>query len=164
MSKEIELPPLPQPTVVSKTVRGDKAMQQPRTPNQDHFSPLRAKTSPHESVENRSPLTSSPMSSPLSFKKLSSTTLPTPLGTLSNAAQNTHHTIIQSAPITPPTSVTGRRSGTNETDGLAAYAMQSDEERRAVLNEFVFRQLESDDFLTLVQDMETAWARVAMGM
>lgn len=164
MSKEIELPPLPQPTVVSKTVRGDKAMQQPRTPNQDRFSPLRAKTSPHEGVESRSPLTSSPMSSSLSFKKLSSTALPTPLGTLSNAAQNTHHIVFQSAPITPPTSVTGHRSGTNETDGLTAYATQSDEERRAVLNEFVFRHLESDDFLTLVQDMETAWARVAMGM
>lgn len=164
MSKEIELPPLPQPTVVSKTVRGDKAMQQPRTPNQDHFSPLRAKTSPHEGVENRSPLASSPMSSPLSFKKLSSTALPTPLGTLSNTAQNTHHTVFQSAPITPPASVTGHRSGANEIDGLAAYAMQSDEERRAVLNEFVFRHLESDDFLSLVQDMETAWARVAMGM
>ncbi|RYO41325.1 hypothetical protein AA0111_g1216 [Alternaria arborescens] len=165
MSKEIELPPLPQPTVVSKTVHGDKAMQRPpRTPNQDHFSPLRAKTSPHEGVENRSPLTLSPMSSPLSFKKLSPTALPTPLGTLSNAAQNTHNTVFQSAPITPPTSVTGHRSGTNETDGLAAYATQSDEERRALLNEFVFRHLESDDFLTLVQDMETAWARVAMGM
>ncbi|KAH8636423.1 hypothetical protein IG631_08258 [Alternaria alternata] len=164
MSKEIELPPLPQPTVVSKTVRGDKAMQQPRTPNQDQFSPLRAKTSPHGGVENRSPLASSPMSSPLSSKKLSSTALPTPLGTLSNAAQNTHHTVFQSAPITPPASVTGHRSGTNETDGLAVYAMQSDEERRAVLNEFVFRHLESDDFLTLVQDMETAWARVAMCM
>jgi hypothetical protein len=104
------------------------------------------------------------MSSPLSFKKLSPTALPTPLGTLSNAAQNTHHTVFQSAPITPPTSVTGHRSGTDETDGLAAYATQSDEERRALLNEFVFRHLESDDFLTLVQDMETAWARVAMGM
>ncbi|KAI4924339.1 uncharacterized protein J4E92_007420 [Alternaria infectoria] len=32
----------------------------------------------------------------------------------------------------------------------------------AALNEFVYRHLESDDFLTLVQDMEATWARVAM--
>lgn len=174
-SKEIELPPLPRPTVVSKTARGKQAMQQPpRTPNQDHYSPQRAKTSPHEGVENRSPLTSSPISSPLSFKKLSSTALPTPLGPLSNAARNTHHTMFQNAPDTPPTSVASNRGasasnlgaavGATENDGLAAYAMQSDEGRRAALNEFVYRHLESDDFLTLVQDMETAWARVAMGM
>jgi hypothetical protein len=42
--------------------------------------------------------------------------------------------------------------------------MQSDEGRRAALNEFIFRQLESDDFLTLVEDMEASWARVALGM
>jgi hypothetical protein len=53
---------------------------------------------------------------------------------------------------------------TNEHDGLAAYAMQSDEGRRAALNEFIFRHLESDDFLTLVEDLETAWARTALGM
>ncbi|KAL1801480.1 hypothetical protein ACET3X_001822 [Alternaria dauci] len=162
-SKEIELPPLPRPTVVSKAVRGEQDMQ-PRTPNQDHYSPLRAKTSPHEGVESRSPMTSSPVSSPLSFGKLSSSVLPTPLSSLNNAALNAHHTVFQSAAVTPPTSVTGQCSRANENDSLAAYAMQSDEGRRAALNEFVFRHLESDDFLTLVQDMETAWARVAMGM
>jgi hypothetical protein len=52
----------------------------------------------------------------------------------------------------------------NDNEKLAAYALQSDEGRRAALNEFVYRHLESDDFLTLVQDMETAWARVALGM
>jgi hypothetical protein len=78
------------------------------------------------------------------------------------------------APDTPPTSEAGYRGATasdvgtaiglNGNEGLAAYAMQSDEGRRAALNEFVYRHLESDDFLTLVQDMETAWARVALGM
>jgi len=73
---------------------------------------------------------------------------------------------------TPPTSVAGHRgvsmsnpdatSSANENDQLATYAMQSDEGRRAALNEFVYRHLESDDFLTLVQDMEATWARVAM--
>lgn len=174
-SKEIELPPLPQPTVISKTARGKQVMQQPpRTPNQDQYSLQRAKTSPHEGVESRSPLTSSPVSSPLSFRKLSSTVLPTPFGSLSNTAQKTHHPMSHNAADTPPTSVASHRGATvsymgsaigmNGNDGLAAYALQSDEGRRAALNEFVYRHLESEDFLTLVQDMETAWARVALGM
>ncbi|KAG9188996.1 hypothetical protein G6011_05864 [Alternaria panax] len=162
-SKEIEPPPLPQPTVVSKTACEKLAMQQPRTPNQGHYNSQHAKTSPHEGVENRSPFASSPISSPLSFTKLSSTVSPNPLGPLGNAAQNTYLTTFQNGPDKPPTSAAGHRTGVNE-DGLAAYAMQPDEGRRAVLNEFVFHHLESDDFLTLVQDMETAWARVAMGM
>ncbi|KAI4621057.1 hypothetical protein J4E83_005420 [Alternaria metachromatica] len=174
-SKEIELPPLPQPTVISKTARGKQPMQQPpRTPNQDQYSPARAKTSPHGGIENQSPLTSSPISSPLSFKRSSFSAIPTPqsLGERSYAAQNLHHNMSYSGFDTPPTSVAGHRgvsmsnpgatSSVNEHDQLATYAMQSDEGRRAALNEFVYRHLESDDFLTLVQDMETAWGRIAM--
>jgi hypothetical protein len=181
-TKELELPPLPQPTVIGKTARGKQAMQQPpRTPNQDQLTPLRSKTSPTQGVENQSPLNSSPLSasSPLSFKRSSSTAqaLPTPppLGELSNAAQNLRRTMSQSAPATPPTVETifqdtsassdvPSLANTNEHDGLAAYAMQSDEGRRAALNEFIFRHLESDEFLMLVEDMETAWARAALGM
>jgi len=174
-SKEIELPPLPQPTVVSKTARGKQPMQQPpRTPNQDQYIPARAKTSPHGGIENQSPLTSSPISSPLSFNRSSFSAVPTPqpLGERSNAAQNLHRTMSYGGLDTPPTSVTGHRGASmsnpgattsvNENDQLATYAMQSDEGRRAALNEFVYRHLESDDFLTLVQDMETAWGRIAM--
>jgi hypothetical protein len=162
-SKEIHLPPLPQPTVISKTARGKQAIQQPpQTPNQDHDSPQRARTSPHGHIENQPALTSSPISSPLSFNRSSS-----------NAAHNLH-TMSYNGLNTPPTSVASHRGASvfnpsaamamNENDQLAAYALQPDEGRRAALNEFVYRHLESDDFLTLVQDMETAWARVALGM
>ncbi|KAI4622426.1 uncharacterized protein J4E87_006368 [Alternaria ethzedia] len=174
-SKEIELPPLPQPTVISKTARGKQPMQQPpRTPNQDQYSPVRAKTSPHGGIENQSPLTSSPISSPLSFNRSSFSAIPTPqpLGERSNATQNLHHNMSYSGLDTPPTSVAGHRGvnmsnpgatmSVNEHDQLATYAMQSDEGRRAALNEFVYRHLESDDFLTLVLDMEATWARVTM--
>jgi hypothetical protein len=179
-NKELELPPLPQPTVVSKTACGKQAMQQPpRTPNQDQNTPLRSKTSPMEGIENHSPLSSSPLSasSPLSFRRSSSSVLPTqrPLNELSNAAQNLWRTMSQNAPATPPisdatfqdvsvTSTNPNLGATDDHDGLTAYAMQSDEGRRAALNEFVFRHLESEDFLTLVEDMETAWARAALGM
>jgi hypothetical protein len=47
---------------------------------------------------------------------------------------------------------------------LTDYAMQSPEDRRAVLNEFIFKHLEDDNFITLVEDMEACWARVGMGM
>ncbi|KAF1938819.1 hypothetical protein EJ02DRAFT_353707 [Clathrospora elynae] len=175
--QETELPPLPQPTVIGKTPLQMQAIQQPpRTPNQDQNTPQRTGTSPYEDIENRPLSSSSPASSPLSLKRSCSTALPTsrPLKTLSNAAQNLRRTMSQNAPATPPTSEAtfqdpsssgiGPTVRRNDNDSLAAYAMQSEEGRRAALNEFVFRHLESDDFLTLVEDMETCWARAALGM
>ncbi|EFQ86208.1 hypothetical protein PTNB73_04578 [Pyrenophora teres f. teres] len=163
-SKEIELPPLPRPTVVSKTAQ---AMQQPpRTPDQDQMA-QRAKTSPRDELENQSPLSSSsPFHTPLSANRSCSTAIstPQPLGVLSNAAQNLRQAMSHSTPITPPTSGTGATGEKSDRDALAAYVRQSDEGRRAALNEFIFRNLENDDFLTLVEDMETAWARTAIGM
>ena len=180
-SKAFELPPLPQPTVIEKTARGKKSMQQPpRTPNQDHNVFQRAKTSPYNGIENQQPFaasSSSPTSSPLSFARSSSAAVTSPhLLSTSNtaAAQNLQRTMLQNTLATPPASEAtysipnapnaGATSGRSDTESLAAYTMQSDEGRRAALNEFVFRHLESDDFLTLVEDMETAWARVALGM
>jgi hypothetical protein len=49
-------------------------------------------------------------------------------------------------------------------NSLAEYAMQSEEDRRAALNEFIFQMLENDNFLTLLEDLETCWARVGLGM
>jgi hypothetical protein len=79
----------------------------------------------------------------------------------------------QNAPATPPTSTFVYQNSSvsaaptfrqNSDDDLSAYVMQSEEGRRAALNEYIFRQLESDDFLALVEDMEASWARVALGM
>jgi hypothetical protein len=42
--------------------------------------------------------------------------------------------------------------------------MQSDEQRREALNAFILQHLDSDAFITLVEDMETCWARVALGL
>jgi hypothetical protein len=49
-------------------------------------------------------------------------------------------------------------------DDLAAYVMQSDDDRRAALNEFVYKQVNNDHFITLLEDMETCWARSRIGM
>ncbi|RAR05631.1 hypothetical protein DDE82_003820 [Stemphylium lycopersici] len=180
-SKAFELPPLPKPTVVEKTARGKQGMQQPpRTPTQDQNIFQRAKTSPYNGIENQQPFvasSSSPTSSPLSFARSSSAAVTSPnlVGTSSTAAApNVQRTLLQNTLATPPASEAtysipiapdaGGAGGRSDTESLLAYTMQSDEGRRAALNEFVFRHLESDDFLTLVEDMETAWARVALGL
>ncbi|RMZ74618.1 hypothetical protein GMOD_00003679 [Pyrenophora seminiperda CCB06] len=173
-SKEIELPPLPRPTIISKTAQ---AMQQPpHTPDQEQ-TPQHAKTSPSDSINNQSPLSSSsPCHTPLSVNRTRSTALPTlqPLSALSDAARNLRRSMSHNAPATSPvssaayqgfgTSGTGTSREKCDKDALAAYVMQSDNERRAALNEFIFHNLENDDFVTLVEDMETAWARAAFGV
>ncbi|KAF2830586.1 hypothetical protein CC86DRAFT_402619 [Ophiobolus disseminans] len=172
---EPELPPLPKPTAISSAQQQPSWMQQPpRTPNQDQITPPSAQLSIFEDQENRPQSSSSQNSSPLSYKRASTAMGPSarPLSSLSNAAQNRRSTESQSPQSTPPTSdalrqthVRGEKSNAQEAtseNNLAAYAMQSAEGRRAALNEFLFQQLEDPNFLTLLEDMETCWARAGM--
>ncbi|KAF3006420.1 hypothetical protein E8E13_000756 [Curvularia kusanoi] len=46
---------------------------------------------------------------------------------------------------------------------LKNYAMQSSDNRRVALDNFVLNSLDSPEFLTLVEDMETNWARIGLG-
>ncbi|XP_014557633.1 hypothetical protein COCVIDRAFT_96572 [Bipolaris victoriae FI3] len=156
-SKDVELPPLPQPTVIDKVGRGKQPMRQPpHTPNQDQNLFQRAQTSPNNHSGHASSPTafSSPLSSPLSFANSSS---PNSVLLQNHISEASHH-------ISNVLVASGTTPGANDIERLAAYTMQPDEARRAALNEFIFRHLESDEFLTLVEDMETAWARVALGM
>jgi hypothetical protein len=176
-AQDLELPPLPRPTIVDSAQQQPSWMQQPpRTPNQDQGTPPSGQAiHVYEDQEHRSSSSSSNLS-PLSYKRASSTMLPftRPLSSLSNAAQNRRRTESQSPLSTPPTSNTRRQTGAESenvcgldsgaNDVLATYAMQSAEGRRAALNEFIFQQLENDDFITLLEDMETAWARTGLGM
>jgi hypothetical protein len=59
---------------------------------------------------------------------------------------------------------TGKAPESSPNDSLARYAMQSEEGRRAALNEFIMRNLEDDGFLTLLEDMKVAWARTGLHM
>ncbi|KAL5115840.1 hypothetical protein ACEQ8H_006242 [Pleosporales sp. CAS-2024a] len=171
-SQDTELPPLPRPTIVDSAQPQPSWMQQPpRTPNQDRITPPSDALIPvYEDQEQRSSSSGS-FFSPLSYNRASSTTLPLsqPLSSLGSAAQNIRRSTSNSPITTPPTSGTrcqsksvpgqdGEFNAGASTD-LAAYAMQSDEGRRAALNEFVYRQLQDDNFLTLMEDMETCWAR-----
>jgi hypothetical protein len=173
-NQENELPPLPRPTILESAQRQPSWMQQPpRTPNQDQITPPSAQPLVHEDQENRSSSSGSNFS-PLSYKRASSTLIPStrPLSSLSNAVQNRRRIESNSPQSTPPTSETRRQTGgaaekivapqADPSEDLVAYAMQSDEGRRAALNEFIYRHLESDNFLTLLEDMETAWARAGL--
>jgi hypothetical protein len=138
--QDTELPPLPQPTVIDQ--------RSPRTPTPDAGAFLRATTAIFEEADM--PLSSSSSSSPLPHNRSStsfSSTLP-----YSDDGHRDHSTFS----VAPSTN--------KAADSLVSYAMQSNEQRRAALNEFIFRHLDSDEFLTLVEDMETCWARVALGM
>jgi len=188
---EVELPPLPKPTIISTAQQQPSWMQQPpRTPNQDQVTPPSAQPMIYEDQENRPMTSSSQSSSPLSYKRSSTSMLPSPrpltdlgsatqnrrhtesqpLSDLGSAAQNRRRTESQSPHSTPPTSEQfhlpvekSHAQNPVASDSLAAYAMQSPDGRRAALNEFLFKQLQSDSFITLLEDMEACWARAGMG-
>jgi hypothetical protein len=176
-NQELDLPPLPKPTILSSATQQPSWMQQPpRTPDpQDNTLPS-AQVNIYEDQENRPPLSSGSNFSPLSYKKSVSNTL-SPIGSLSgpsHATYNRRHNESASPLSTPPTSTSFQHtqvlagpSGAKaaiDSDDLAAYAVQPEVERRAALNEFIYKQLENDNFLTLLEDTQTCWARSGLGM
>jgi hypothetical protein len=177
-TSETELPPLPKPTLVLSAQQQPSWMQQaPRTPTQDQSrSPSSQASVYHDDQENRPLSSSSSIFSPLSYKRATSNVPPSTRlqSPLSNVAQNKPRTNLQSPLSTPPTSGTfhqpqvstemGGMTQFTADNSLAEYAMQSQEDRRAALNEFIFQMLEDDNFLTLLEDLETCWARVGLGM
>lgn len=176
LSYEAELHPLARPSVLAQSTSGASAMHQlPQMSNQDHCI-LLTPGSPFSQGDNQRLSSSSPATSPLLFKRANTTAVPSlpPLGTPRSATQKLRWTIPQTIPAAPPTSEATCRDPTvpgvvselrmDRNDRLKAYIAQPKEERRAALNEFIFRHLESDDFLTLVEDMETCWVKVALGI
>jgi hypothetical protein len=177
-TSETELPPLPKPTLVTSAQPQPSWMQQPpRTPTQDQSPPPSSQASVyHDDQENRPLSSSSSNFSPLSYKRSTSNVSPStrPLSPLSNVTQNRPRTNSRSPLSTPPTSSTfhqpqvltevGGMTQFTADDSLAEYVMQPEEDRRAALNEFIFQNLENDNFLTLLEDIETCWARAGLGM
>lgn len=174
---ETELPQLPQPTVITNSMsRLLETQRPPRTPESNmhhHTSPLYQDARP---LSSPSPNTDrSPDSSPSVFTRPNLDTSPLGVRDMSgNDAHSPRRIVTLKTRATPPTSLilssdqvepeALRTIGTSDVNDLKAYSMQSEDGRRATLNEYIFRHLESDDFLTLVEDMETCWARVALGM
>lgn len=167
-NQDIEFPPLPKPTAIGDCTRQTQEVQQtPRTPTQDPI------------MGNQPPMSSSPTSSnisPSSYKRATTNVRPNAraLSKLGSSSQNRRQTGSGNVLATPPASEATYQDFSmsdnahvfvkSAEDSLAAYVLQSEEGRRAALNEFIYRNLESDDFLTLVEDTEACWARVALGM
>ncbi|KAI8935175.1 hypothetical protein NX059_007768 [Plenodomus lindquistii] len=173
---ETELSQLPQPTIVARPgSRQSSSPKPPRTPDTSHnITSDSRQDAEHKRPSSSSPATnSSPSLAPL--QRPNSALSPLRLGTPPGGTlQSSRRASLMNSPATPPTSdalphhlsVPSVDNAVNdsEKDGLRAYVMQSEDGRRAALNEFIFRHLESDDFLTLVEDLETCWARSALGM
>ncbi|KAF2844894.1 hypothetical protein T440DRAFT_461400 [Plenodomus tracheiphilus IPT5] len=180
---DTELPQLPQPTVVAKPVPQEPIAQKPPcTPNTNQHIPTDMGSILHQAMESPRPSSSSsntrnsPKSSP-SFLRRTNSVFSSPLEfniSSGNVIQDSQRASSRSNPTTPPTSdamahdqtvlPSYRPNDDGTFDDLRAYVMQPGEGRRAALNQFIFRHLENDDFLTLVEDMETCWARAALGM
>jgi len=96
------------------------------------------------------------------------------LGDLGGTAQNDRQSQAQDHLPTPPASETTYRDRViselcktvvvNVNEGLAAYAVQSDEGRKTALNDFMMQHIDDENFLTLVQDVSTCWSRIGLGL
>ena len=158
-----ELPPLRQPTIVGEAGRTSPASQRstsPLTHLPSHSKRTQA-TVPTEGQGSFSRISSSPETSPGSrmFRPL------TPVGSdaLNQGPATSPRTYSTSS---PDGGQSGRDSNSFFSDDMESqlknYAMQSSESRRAALDEFILKNLDNEDFLTLVQDMEANCARIGL--
>jgi hypothetical protein len=166
-----ELPPLRQPTIVTDTGKKTPAQQRPRTP----MPPSRGRSKPaqiptiFEEQDSFAPALSSPQSYPT--PAATSPLATRPLSALSSDPQSRPGSVSPGVFTSPPASAS--RDQTNRPilpaysrdteNALKAYAMQSDDGRKAALNSFILKSLDDNNFLTLVEDMETNWALLGLG-
>jgi hypothetical protein len=52
----------------------------------------------------------------------------------------------------------------NARDSLAAYAEKTDEERRDILDKFIWDHIRDENFMVLAEDMSQCWAKVGLGL
>lgn len=173
-----ELPELPKPTVLDSPMQQPSWMQQAATPfSHDKASSHHSQAEVQKDKENRPISGTNLASSPLSGKHASPFTnhLVRPLGSLNDTTNNTRRPDSRSSMSTPPTSdihqyhtapenSPATSSSKHASDDLAKYLMQSTEGRRAALNEFIFQCLEDENFIALVEDMETCYSRIGVNM
>lgn len=156
--REVDLPPLPQPTVVSKP-----AAQTPRTPMQSSdIGVLNGCDPPSKGNKTHYPSTISSAPSPSPAERSNVSALPTlrPSSSAKEAIKRRSSRILAD----PVASKSNKRSlELDNSENLSEYAKQPGDVRRDALNEFIYYQLQSEDFLTLVEDMETCWARITSG-
>ncbi|KAH9864176.1 hypothetical protein J1614_010110 [Plenodomus biglobosus] len=176
---QLSLPPLP--TKFGSRQQAAKKSPQPRTPDTSQDECLDLRHISHRDIESQRPSTFSPHNSASpgpspSFVRMSNSVFSTVRVSDSpgSVPQGSGRATSLNTPATRPTCETMQHENSGlsasrtvndcDVDGLRVYIMQSEDQRRDALNEFIFQHLENDNFLTLVEDMETCWARVALGM
>ncbi|KZM26032.1 uncharacterized protein EKO05_0005868 [Ascochyta rabiei] len=166
-----DLPPLRLPTIVPDIAKTSPVHQRPLTP----LPPARSPPKPAQTTttyEEQQPLPSA-SSSPHAYPTPTSTSpvAARPLSAASSASQNQREPASPSAFTSSPARGSKDRSDrahapvrSDDTENaLRAYAMQSDDKRTAALNSFIFKSLDDNNFVTLVEDMEMNWARLGLG-
>ena len=136
-SSTFDLPPLPQPTIVSGS--GRRPSKVSGTIQDSAFS------------SNR------------------------PFSPLTHSAQNAQRVPpVQRSRIPDPSHETNENAFVDRTaqqinserargdDLLASYASQSVDERSQILNDFMLRHIEDDNFLTLCEDISACWRRIVL--
>jgi hypothetical protein len=168
-SLDSELPPLRQPTIVTDTGKKTSAQQRPLTPMphfKGHSKPARIPTICEEQ-DSFAPALSSPQAYPTPAP--TSPLATRPLNALGSGAQNRPGSaslgVFASSPASAdrPGRAIALPHSRDAENALKAYAMQSDDRREAALNSFIFKSLDDNNFLTLVEDVETNWARLGLG-
>src|SRR5690242_883078 len=165
-----ELPPLRQPTMVTETTKKPSSQQRPHTPRPS--SRGHSKSGQNLAIfedQSFSPASSSPRSYPTPVA--TSPSAPRPFSPISNGAENGHSLAPPFTFASSPATVSKDQSdralhsfvSSDTGNALKAYAMQSDDARRAALDNFILKSLDNRDFLTLVEDMEANWARIGLG-
>ncbi|KAF2798469.1 hypothetical protein K505DRAFT_414330 [Melanomma pulvis-pyrius CBS 109.77] len=160
-SEALAMPPLPQPTIIEGTE------------NQMHVG-----TSPGRSLSRGSDRSLLSQSSILEKTKIKAATPRslgrTPhLGEINGATQNSQRLQPQDVSTLPASdtfyqdrvaSELYNTVAANGNDGLAAYAIQSEEGRKTALNDFMMQHIDDENFVTLVQDVSTCWSRIGLGL
>jgi len=78
--------------------------------------------------------------------------------------QNPLHAPLPAASLDRVTSELHSAAAANDQVALATYAAQSEEERKAAVNDFIMQVLDDDNFRTLVEDTSICWSRIALGL
>ena len=168
-----DLPPLRQPTYISKSLAESNKVSTTSVSNfaaSDIARPRSAilhndYTALHQAMSSAPVLKPSPPRPASSYNTATSH----PLNIVSSP-QDQFHPPAELA--TPPasdinmlsSSPGGTRDFQHDAERLAAYSQQPDEKRLGAINKFIFDHLEDDSFLALVTDVQMAWARIGTGM
>lgn len=173
-SHGVELPPLRKPTYVNKSFISP--MSKPTTSPTSTFATREAQR-PHSALAHndytalQQAISSAPVLTPSPPRPASSYNTATthPLSIVRSTYDQVDTTINLATPPGSDVNMLSSSPRVNEeahhhAEELSAYSKQTDDTRLGNLNKFIFDHLEDDNFLTLVTDMQMAWARIGTGL